>query len=165
MRGGSSTPNDHTESGSLTAGGTPDAIIEGIESPYDTGGNRSIVAIHLKDASTFEPFMSTFLNVQQSSDISGSVSVLHGTEFQSSRIGSQVYHVGGLPWWMQLRLWAAEYPWLIAVFVVILAFLFALFARQWSAHESPRPPHRDRELKSAARIENSFTTKVRVFCE
>ena len=32
--------------------------------------------------------MSTFLNVQQSSDISGSVSVLHGTEFQSFRIGS-----------------------------------------------------------------------------
>ncbi len=62
--------------GDLTAGGTPDAVIEGVESPYDVGGNRSIVAIHLKDGSTFEPFMNTFLDVQQSSAISGSVAVL-----------------------------------------------------------------------------------------
>ena len=55
--GGSSQSNEHTESGALTAGGTPDAIIEGIESPYDMGGSRSIVAIHLKDATTFEPFI------------------------------------------------------------------------------------------------------------
>jgi cellulose synthase (UDP-forming) len=121
----------HTESGELTAGGTPDAVIEGIESPYDVAGSRSIVAIHLKDASAFEPFMTTFLSVQQSSAISDSVSVLHGTEFQSFRVGSQVYYVGVLPWFTQLRLWAAEYPWLIAVIVVILAFLLAIWTRQW----------------------------------
>ena len=121
----------HTESGELTAGGTPDAVIEGIESPYDIAGSRSVVAIHLKDASTFEPFMSTFLNVQQSSDVSGSVSVLHGTEFQSFRVGSEVYYVGTLPWFTQLRLWAGEYPWLIAVIVFILAFLLAIWTRQW----------------------------------
>jgi cellulose synthase (UDP-forming) len=125
-------PNNHTESSGLTAGGTPDAVIEGIESPYDIAGSRSIVAIHFKDASTFEPFMDTFLDVQQSSDISDSVSVLHGTEFQSFRVGSQVYYyVGVLPWWTQLRLWAAEYPWLIAVVVVVLAFLLAIWTRGW----------------------------------
>ncbi len=124
-------PNDHTESGELTAGGTPDAVIEGIESPYDIAGSRSIVAIHLRDASTFDPFISTFLNVQQSSDVSGSVSVLHGSEFKSFRVGSNVYYVGALPWFTQLRLWAAEYPWLIAVIVVILAFLLAIWTRQW----------------------------------
>jgi len=123
--------SQHTESGVLTAGGTPDAVIEGIESPYDIASSRSIVAIHLKDASTFEPFMDTFLNVQQSSDVSGSVSVLHGTEFKSFRVGSQVYYVGVLPWFTQLRLWAAEYPWLIAVIVVVLAFLLAIWTRQW----------------------------------
>ncbi len=53
--------NQHTESGALTAGGTPDALIEGIESPYDLSGSRSIVAIHLKDGTTFEPFIGTFL--------------------------------------------------------------------------------------------------------
>ncbi|MGD1106006.1 MAG: cellulose biosynthesis cyclic di-GMP-binding regulatory protein BcsB, partial [Terracidiphilus sp.] len=123
--------NEHAESGGLTAGGTPDAVMEGIESPYDIGGSRSIIAIHLKDSSTFDPFMDTFLNVQQSSDVSGSVAVLHGTEFQSFRVGSQVYYVGVLPWWTQLRLWAAEYPWLIAVVVVVLAFLLAIWTRQW----------------------------------
>ncbi len=124
-------PSDHTESGELTAGGMPDAVIEGIESPYDIADGRSIVAIHLRDASAFEPFMSTFLNVQQSSAISDSVSVLRGTEFQSFRVGSQVYYVGSLPWFTQLRLWAAEYPWLIAVIVLLLSFLLAIWTRQW----------------------------------
>ena len=124
-------PSNQADPGNLTAGGTPDAVIEGIESPYDTGGNRSIVAIHLKDGSTFEPFMSTFLDVQQSSDISGSVAVLHGTEFRSSRVGAQVYYVGHLPWWIQLRLLVAAYPWLIAIVVVVLALLLAIWTRQW----------------------------------
>ncbi len=123
--------NEHIESGDLTAAGTPDAIIEGIQSPFDPSGARSIVAIHFKDASTFEPFLSTFLSVQQSSEISFSVAVLHGTQFQSFRVGSEVYHVGVLPWWTQLRLWAAEYPWLIAAVVVFLAFLLAIWTRQW----------------------------------
>ena len=110
--------NEHAESGTLTASGSPDALIEGIASPYGQGGSRSIVAIHLKDGTVFEPFMDTFMTVQQSSDISGTVSVLHGTQFQSFRLGSEVYHVGVLPWWVWLRLWAAEYPWLIALVIV-----------------------------------------------
>jgi cellulose synthase (UDP-forming) len=115
----------------LTTTGTPDAVIEGIESPYDRGGSRSIVAIHLKDATTFEPFMSTLMSVQQASDISGSVSVLHGTQFQSFRIGSEVYHVGVLPWWTRLTLWFMQVPWLAAVVVIVLAFLLAIWTRQW----------------------------------
>jgi cellulose synthase (UDP-forming) len=122
---------EHTESGDLTASGTPDALIEGVESPYDPGGKRSIVAIHLRDASDFEPFMDTFLKVQQASDISGSVAVLHGIQFQSFRIGSNVYHVGVLPWWTRLGLWLKRVPWLVAVIVVILAFLVAIWTRQW----------------------------------
>ncbi|HUX28420.1 MAG TPA: UDP-forming cellulose synthase catalytic subunit [Terracidiphilus sp.] len=122
---------ERTESGELTASGTPDAIVEGIESPYDPGGNRSIVAIHLRDSGDFEPFMDTFLKVQQSSDISGSVAVLHGTQFQSFRIGAKVYHVGVLPWWTRLGLWLKRVPWLVAVIVVILAFLVAIWTRQW----------------------------------
>ncbi len=123
--------NEHVESGQLTAGGTPDAVIEGIESPFDSGGNRTVIAIHLKDASIFEPFMSTLLDVQQSSAIGGSVAVLHGTRFQSFRIGSQVYHVGVLPWWTRLTLWFMQVPWLAAVVVIILAFLLAIWTRQW----------------------------------
>jgi cellulose synthase (UDP-forming) len=123
--------DEHTESGNLTAAGTPDAVIEGIKSPYGFASNRSIVAIHLKDANTYEAFMATFITVQQASDISGSVSVLHGTQFQSFRIGSEVYHVGTLPWWTRLTLWFMEVPWLVAIVVVVLTFLLAIWTRQW----------------------------------
>jgi cellulose synthase (UDP-forming) len=123
--------NEHTQSGTLTAGGTPDTVIEGIESPYDLTGDRSIVAIHLKDGTAFAPFMDTFMQVQQSSDIDGSVAVLHGTQFQSFRIGAAVYHVGVLPWWTKLSLWFRQVPWLVAVVVVVLAFLLAIWTRQW----------------------------------
>jgi cellulose synthase (UDP-forming) len=122
--------NEHTESGDLTASGVPDAVIEGIESPYDPGGNRSIVAIHLRQTDNFEPFMDTLLKIQQSSDVSGSVAVLHGTQFQSFRIGSDVYHVGTVPWWTRIQLWLRQIPWLVAVIVLLLAFLVAVWTRQ-----------------------------------
>jgi len=121
---------EHTESGDLTASGVPDAVIEGIESPYDPGGNRSIVAIHLRQAENFEPFIDTLLKIQQSSDVSGSVAVLHGTQFQSFRIGSDVYHVGTVPWWTRIQLWLRQIPWLVAVIVLLLAFLVAVWTRQ-----------------------------------
>jgi cellulose synthase (UDP-forming) len=123
--------DEHTESGDLTASGTPDAVIEGVESPFDPGASRSVVAIHLRDASDFEPFMDTFLKVQQASDVSGSVAVLHGTQFQSFRIGSEVYHVGMVPWWTRIELWLRQVPWIVAVIVVLLALLVALWVRQW----------------------------------
>jgi cellulose synthase (UDP-forming) len=94
-------------------------------------GNRSVVAIHLKDDSVFETFMDNFMQVQQSSDIAGTVAVLHGTQFQSFRIGSNVYHVGTLPWWKWLMFRLAQVPWLAAVVVVLLAFLLAIWTRQW----------------------------------
>lgn len=123
--------DEHAESGDLTTSGTPDGIIEGIESPFDKNSGRSVVAIHLKDAQTAEPFLQTFLYVQQASDIQGSVSLLLGTRFQSFRIGSAIYHVGELPFWTRLTLWFMEVPWLAAVVVLILAFLLAIWTRQW----------------------------------
>jgi cellulose synthase (UDP-forming) len=123
--------DEHSESGELTASGTPDGIIEGIESPFGPGGDRSIVAIHLKDAASFEPFMAAFLKVQQSSEVSGSVSVLHGAQFQSFRIGANVYHVGVLSWWTRLTLWFMEVPWLVVVVAMILCLMLAVWTRQW----------------------------------
>ncbi|MGB8260799.1 MAG: UDP-forming cellulose synthase catalytic subunit [Terracidiphilus sp.] len=122
---------EHTESGDLSAAGTPDAIVEGIKSPYDSVVSRSVVAIHFRDASTVESFLSTFMKVQQASDIQGSVSILHGAQFQSFRIGAEVYHVGVLPWWTRLTLWFMQVPWLAAVVVIVLCFLLAIWTRQW----------------------------------
>jgi cellulose synthase (UDP-forming) len=123
--------DERSDSGELVASGTPDAVIQGIESPFAPGASRSIVAIDLRDVTNFEPFLDNFLRVQQASDISGSVAVLHGTEFKSFRIGSHVYHIGTVPWWVRLQLWLRQVPALAAVIVIVLAFLLALWTRQW----------------------------------
>jgi cellulose synthase (UDP-forming) len=123
--------DEHSESGDLVATGSPDGIIEGIESPFASGGDKSIVAIRLKDGAQFEPFMHTFLFVQQASDIQGSVALLLGNRFQSFRIGANVYHVGYLPWWTRLALWFMAVPWLVAVFLLLFAFLIAIWIREW----------------------------------
>jgi cellulose synthase (UDP-forming) len=121
--------DEHVESGELITSGAPDGIIEGIESPYMPGA--SVVAIHLNSAATFAPFMQTFLYVQQASDIQGSVSLLLGTRFQSFRVGSAMYNVGVLPWWTRLTLWFTRVPWLAAAMVMLLAFLLAIWTRNW----------------------------------
>ncbi len=120
---------DHSESGELTASGVPDSVIEGIESPYKSG--RTVVVINIKDPTTYTTFIDTFLKVQQSSDISGTVTVLHGSDFQSFRIGNSVYHVGMLPWWNRLTLWFVDVPWLAAILVTLIAFLLAVWTRIW----------------------------------
>jgi cellulose synthase (UDP-forming) len=122
---------EHSAFGNLTAGGTPDAVIEEIKSPYATIGDRTIVAIHLKDGAAFEPFMDTLLRAQQSSEIAGSVSVLHGTQFKSFRIGTEVYHVGALSLWTRLTMGFGDFPWLVAVVVLLWALLLAVWIRQW----------------------------------
>ena len=128
---------EHTESGDLTASGTPDSVIEGLESPYSKG--RSIVVINVKDGPTYDNFLTTFLKIQQASDINGSVSVLHGSLFQSFRIGNGAYHIGSLPLWTKLTLWFTEVPWLAAVIALGLAFLLAIWVRIWlRAHARKR---------------------------
>jgi len=120
---------EHTESGDLTASGTPDSVVEGIESPFSAG--RSVVVINVKDAATYDNFLTTFLKIQQASDINGSVAVLHGSLFQSFRIGSKIYHVGTLPWWTRMRLWFMQVPWLAAILAMGLSFLLAVWIRIW----------------------------------
>jgi cellulose synthase (UDP-forming) len=120
---------EHTESGDLTASGTPDSVIEGVESPYSKG--RSIVVINVKDAATYDNFLTTFLKVQQASDISGSVAVLHGSLFQSFKIGNSSYTIGVLPLWTRLTIWFTQVPWLAAVGALALAFLLAIWVRIW----------------------------------
>jgi cellulose synthase (UDP-forming) len=118
---------DRTETGEMVASGAPDAIIEGIESPYSM--KRSIVVINLREGKVYDQFLTTFVKISQSSDISGTVSVLRGAEFQSFRIGENTYHVGMLPWWMQLTIWLMQVPWLVALVVLGISFLLAVWAR------------------------------------
>jgi cellulose synthase (UDP-forming) len=120
--------SDHIQSGQLeTAGGLPNALIEGIEWP--SGSGRSAVVIVLRDKSVVPTFLTTFLKTSQSSDISQSVSVLQEQRFTSYRIGSDVYRVGTLSLWVRWNLLFSEYPWVVALTTIGIAFLIAILVR------------------------------------
>lgn len=120
--------SDHVQSGQLeTAGGLPDALLEGIEWP--SGSSHSVVVMAVRDHAAIPNFLSVFLKNSQSSDIAQSVSVLHGSRFVSYRIGNDVYHVGSLSLWVHVNMLFSEYPWLIVVACFFLCFLLATFIR------------------------------------
>ena len=104
----------------------PDAVIQGLESPWAT--DRSIVTITFKNDDAVPAFVSAFLKSYTSGNISESVSVLHGSDFSSYRLGDRFYFVGHLPWWSHVRYWLREFPWL----VVVLTFVLGLFVVPWT---------------------------------
>ena len=96
---------DHVQSAQLeTAGGLPDALIEGLEWPKGSSqihGRGDGAARSYRSCRTSS---TSFCDTSQSSDIDQSVSVLHGNRFVSYRIGNDVYHVGTLSWWRQFNI-------------------------------------------------------------
>ena len=120
--------SDHIQSGQLeTAGGLPDALLEGIEWP--SGSSHSVVVMAVRDHAAIPNFLSVFLKNSQASDIAQSVSVLHGSRFVSYRIGNDVYHVGSLSLWVHVNMLFSQYPWLIVVASFFLCFILATFIR------------------------------------
>ncbi len=103
----------------------PEALIEEIESPW--APDRSLISITLRANDTADAFTSAFIQASASGDISQTVSVLHGSQFSSYRIGDQVYYVGHLQWWAMIRYRLREFPWLI----VVLTFVLGLFVVPW----------------------------------
>jgi cellulose synthase (UDP-forming) len=127
--------SDRIQSGQLeTAGGLPDALIEGIEWP--SGSKRSVVLIALRDNAVVPNFLSVFLKTSQSSEISQSVSVLHGERFASYRIGNNVYHVGSLDLWAQLNILFSQFPWIMVLGTMFVCFLLAIVARASLRHRA-----------------------------
>jgi len=120
--------SDRVQSGQLeTAGGLPNALIEGIEWPR--GSSRSVVVVALRDPSVIPNLLTVFLKTSQSSDISQSVSVLQGTKFVSYRIGDDVYRVGSLSLPIQLNMLFREFPWLLVVSIILIALILAVLVR------------------------------------
>jgi cellulose synthase (UDP-forming) len=107
-------------------GQVPDALIQGLESPWNA--NRSVVTVTYKNDDAAAQFASAFWKSSVSGDISESVSVLHGSEFSSYRLSDIYYHVGSLPWWSRVRYWLRAFPWLI----VLLTFVLGLFVVPWT---------------------------------
>jgi cellulose synthase (UDP-forming) len=127
--------SDHIQSGQLeTAGGLPDALIEGIEWPARSG--RSVVMIALRDHAVVPNFLSVFLKTSQSSDISQSVSVLHGRRFASYRIGNDDYYVGSLSLWTRINLFFSQFQWAMVLGTVIVCFLLATMVRASLRHRA-----------------------------
>ena len=102
-------------------GDSPDAIIQGIESPWKP--SRSMVTITIKNDDSVRAFSGAFLKASGSATIGDSVSILQRSEFTSYRLGDTFYQVGHLPWWTQVRYRLREFPWL----VVVLTFVLGLF--------------------------------------
>jgi len=105
--------DEHTESGNLTATARPDAVIEGIKSPFDFGGNRSIVTIHLKGR---EHIVRLHGDIYQSATIQRHLWVSFGSsrkKFQSFRKDPRSIMWVRFPWWTRLTLWFMEVPWLV----------------------------------------------------
>lgn len=127
--------SDRVQSGQLeTAGGLPDAIIEATQWPSRSG--HSAVLIVVRDQAGISSFLTAFLNASQSSDISQTVSVLHGSRFASYRIGNVVYGVGSLSVWVRLNIFFANYPWVLAVVIALCCILLAILARAVLRHRA-----------------------------
>jgi cellulose synthase (UDP-forming) len=93
------------------------------------GSNRSVVLITLRDHAVIPNFLSAFLRAAQSSDISQSVSVLHGSHFISYRIGNDVYKVGTLSLWLHLNMFFSDYPWAMLAAITLCCILLAFIVR------------------------------------
>jgi cellulose synthase (UDP-forming) len=104
-------------------GESPDTLLQGIKSPW--GIQRSIITITIKNDDSAKAFLDAFWKRSMSGDISQSVSVLHGNEFSSYRLGTSYYYVGHLPWWLLVRFWMRTYPGLIVAIAIAIA-LFIL---------------------------------------
>ena len=107
-----------------TQGELPDAVLEGIEWPRGSG--RSVVAIVVRDGDAIPGFVDAFLQVSQTPAIAQSVSVLHGVQFSSYRLGGDSYWVGAISPLMRATILLEDSPWLIAIVAVIFCFLMAV---------------------------------------
>jgi cellulose synthase (UDP-forming) len=128
-RPGGSRTQDHAGFGELVSGGLPDALIEGMEWP--AGSHRSVVVLVLRDPASIPNLLAAFLKSSQSADISQSVSVLHGAQFSSYRIGGDLYRVGETSPLAPVARTLQELPWLVAVVTVLMCFLMAVLVQAW----------------------------------
>ncbi len=139
--------SDRIQSGKIeTAGGLPDALIEGIEWPRDSA-NPSWSSPCATRASS--PTFSTSSSRPHSLPISRSLSAfLHGSHFSSYRIGNDVYHVGSLSWWIWLTILFQDYQWLMVVSTLVACFFMAIVIRSILRR------------KARARLQGNDTTRI-----
>ncbi|RXH58695.1 UDP-forming cellulose synthase catalytic subunit [Granulicella sibirica] len=128
--------------------GVPDAMIEGIQSPYFAG--RSIVVVAMRSDEAVDNFADAFLERSQSSDISQTVSLLRRERFGSYAVATPAYHVGNISNYALMRIWLAQYFWVLLIVVTAFSLLLASWTRDYLAHVAAvRLQAADRPLVSA----------------
>lgn len=116
--------------GAATRGpGSPDAMVEEIESP--SSPDRSIVLIALAKDGSAVRFADVFLDRSQTRDITGSVSLLRETGFESYSIGGVSYQLGDLSLYARMRAWFVHYYLLLLLAVTALSLVVTLWLRDW----------------------------------
>ena len=122
--------SDHIQSGQLeTAGGLPDALIEGIEWP--SGSSKSVVLIAVRDHSVVPKFINVFLKYSQYSDIFavGGCAARRPFHFLPDR--QQRLPRGFAVAVDQLTMLFSEFPGLVVISTVVVCILMAALIRAY----------------------------------
>jgi cellulose synthase (UDP-forming) len=114
--------------------GVPDALVEEIMSP--SSPDRSIVLIALRQDSAADSFAGILLDRSQSRDITGSVSLLRNSRFDSYSIDGRSYRVGSISRYAMMRIWLTQYFLLLLLAVTVCSFVLAYWARGWLARRA-----------------------------
>lgn len=106
----------------VTSTGTLAGII-GLQSPYFS--QRSIVGLLANDPKGFALINRSLINKNQLSQINGSVAVIRDSGINSLHVGP-VYHVGHMPWWVQIWYALQSHPGWLVIIVSLVTLLFAM---------------------------------------
>jgi len=107
----------------------PDAMVEEIKSPASP--DRSIVVVALRAGDAADAFETVFADRSQSRDITGSVSLLRNSQFDSYLLTGSNYHVGDITWYAWMRIWLTHHFLLLLLTATFLSFLAAYWANAW----------------------------------
>jgi cellulose synthase (UDP-forming) len=121
--------NPMTPSLPSNLGGVPDALIEEIRSPASP--DRSFVLVALKQNSSADAFAGVLLDRSQSRDISGSVSLLRNSKFESYSMDGTTYHIGKISPFALMRIYLTQYFLLLLLLVTLLSFVVARWVHAW----------------------------------
>jgi cellulose synthase (UDP-forming) len=113
----------------LDGSGMPSAVVEEIQSP--SSPDRSIVLVALKQDASADDFAAVFSARSQSQDITGTVSLLRNSQFQSYAMNGVTYHVGDITWFALMRIWLTQHFLLLLFTVTALSFLAGFWVYGW----------------------------------
>ena len=118
---------------------TPDALVDEIQSP--SSPDRSIVMIVLRQSSSADAFATSFLDQPDSAGMTGAVSLLQDSKFDSYALDRGNYQTGDISWYAAMRMWMTRYFLLLLLTVTALSFLIGYWIygwMAWHAHQRAR---------------------------